>query len=145
MDSESLINAHERKLKEVNAKASLQARNEIQDFSSSYLQRVLCSIDDDQVRQLACDMVTDSMPQLSRIHTKYATILEDRDRLHILVPERIYNWKNALLLLKINQLKAEIARADASQQPQLMQELQRLYNIRHEMAACIGDRVVNPK
>ena len=145
MDSAGIINAHERKLNSAKAKAALQAQKELQDYSCGYLQRVLCSIDDDHVRQLACDMVTDSMPQLSRIHTQYAVIIEDRDRLLSLVPDRLYNWKNALLLLKINNLKSEIATADSSRLPQLMEQLQELYNIRHQLAAIIGDRVVNPK
>ena len=144
MDSAALINAHERRLKSVTAQADLQAKNEIQDFSCSYLQRVLCSADDDPMRQLACDLATDDMPQLSKIHTQFAVIVEDRDRLVILVPERIYNWKNALLVLKINELKAEIAQADPGQQPKLMEQLQELYDLRHKIAAIIGDRVVNP-
>ena len=144
MDSEALINAQDRKLKAVNAKATLKAQKEKQEFSCSYLQRVLCSIDDEQVRQLSCDIATESLPQLSKIHTQFAVIVEDRDRLPILVPERLYNWKNALLLLKINRLKSEIANASPEQLPQLMEKLQELYKVRHKLAAVIGDRVVNP-
>ena len=145
MDSAALINAHERKQQSVNARANVKAQKQLQEFSSDYLQRVLCSIDDDQVRQLACDMVTDSMPQLSKIHTQFAVIVEDRDRLITLVPERLYNWKNALLLLKINELKSQIAHADPSSLPQLLEQLQELYKVRRELAVYIGDRVVNPK
>jgi hypothetical protein len=90
-------------------------------------------------------MATDSMPQLSKIHTQYAVIVEDRDRLITLVPERIFNWKNALLLLQINNLKAQIATAQPEQQIELIQRLQRLYDTRHKLAAVLGDRVVNPK
>ena len=137
LDSTALINAHERKQQEVNARANAMAIKELQQFNSSYLQRILCSIDDDSVRQLACDLVTDNMPQLSKIHSQFAVILDERDKLLDLVPERLYNWKNAILVQRINQLKLEIAQADAEQ-------LQDLYKIRHELAAFIGDRVVNP-
>ncbi len=145
MDSTALINAHERKQKNADARANVRAQKELQEFSSDYLQRVLCSIDDDSVRQLACDMATDSLPQLSKIHTQFAVIVEDRDRLVSLVPERLYNWKNALLVLKINELKARIAQADSTVLPQLLEQLQELYKVRHELAVYIGDRVVNPK
>ena len=84
------------------------------------------------------------MPQLSKIHSQFAVILDERDKLLDLVPERLYNWKNAILVQRINQLKLEIAQADAEQQPSLMKQLQDLYKIRHELAAFIGDRVVNP-
>ena len=144
LDSAALINAAERKEKAVNAKASIKAKNEEMEFSSGYLMKVLCSIDDDHVRQLACEIATDNMPQLSKIHTQYAIILEERDRLVTVVTERLYNWKNALLIQQINETKSQIAHADSSELPQLMQHLQNLYSLRHELAAIIGDRVVNP-
>ena len=145
LDSAALINARDRKKKEVESKASLMARDELRDFSSDYLLRQLCSLDDDEVRQLACDLAADSLPQLSKIHTQFAVIVEDRDRLLSLVPKRLYNWKNALLLQKINQTKSQIAQATADQLPALMEHLQQLYEVRHRIAAQIGDRVVNPK
>jgi len=144
LDSAALINAAERKEKAVNAKASIKAKNEEMEFSSGYLMKILCSIDDDPVRQLACEIATDNMPQLSKIHTQYAVILEERDRLVTVVTERLYNWKNALLIQQINETKSQIAHADSSELPQLMQHLQNLYSLRHELAAIIGDRVVNP-
>ena len=144
MESAALINAQERKAKEVNAKANAMAMREQMEFSCDYLQRVLCSIDDDEVRQLACDLATDNLPQLSKIHTKYAVIVEERDRLLTVVPQRLYNWKNALLTRRINETREQIAHADAAQQPALMEYLQGLYKVRQQLAACIGERVVNP-
>ena len=144
LDSIALINAQERREKAVNARASVKAKNELAEFSSSYLQKVLCSIDDDQVRQLACDLATESLPQLSKIHTQFAVIVEERDKLLNIVPERLYNWKNALLVLRINDTKQKIAHAAADELPQLMEHLQQLYGVRHQLAAIIGDRVVNP-
>lgn len=145
MDSAALINAMEQKRQAINARATLRAQQAQQQFSCDYLQRALCSLDDDALRQLACDIATESLPQLSRIHTKYTVIVEDKDRLPSLVPKRLYNWKNALLVQKINETKAQIATAPAEQQPQLMEYLQELYKVRHQLASVIGDRVVNPK
>ena len=139
------ITAQDRKKKAVEAKASVMAKNEMLEFSSDYLLKALCSIDDDEVRQLACDLAADNLPQLSKIHTQYAVIVEDRDRLRNLVPERLYNWKNALLNQHINETKDQIAHADANQLPGLMEYLQELYKVRRALATKIGDRVVNPK
>ena len=81
LDGSALINAYERKQKAVNARAAVKAKNELMDFSSSYLSKILCSIDNDDVRQLACDLATDNLPQLSKIHTQFAVIVEERDKL----------------------------------------------------------------
>ena len=140
-----VINAHDRKKKSVLARANLETKNQLMEFSSDYLIKALCSIDDDAVRQLACELATDSLPQLSKIHTQYAVILEERDKLLSLVPDRLYNWKNALLVQRINETKARIANANAEELPELIEHLQGLYNVRHKLAAIIGDRVVNPK
>ena len=144
MDSASLINAQERKEKAAAARANVRANNDLKEFNSGYLIKVLCSLDDDEVRQLACDLAAENLPQLSKIHTQFATIVEERDKLLSLVPEQLYNWKNALLLMRINDMKAKIAHADPEQQPHLMEQLQELYRVRHQLAAIIGDRVVNP-
>ena len=145
LDSAALINAQERIRKNVEAQANLMIKNEQQQFSSNYLMKVLCSIDDDEVRQLACDLAADNLPQLSRIHTQFAVILEEQDRLLTLVPVRLYNWKNAILVQRINEVKSRIAHAQADELPQLMEHLQQLYDVRHKLAAYIGDRVVNPQ
>ena len=144
LDSAALISAQERKEKEVLSRANVKAKQAETEFSSSYLMKALCSIDDDDVRQLACDLATDNLPQLSKIHTQFAVILEERDKLLSLVPDRLYNWKNALLVQAINVIKERISHASAEELPQLMEHLQKLYSVRHELAAVIGDRVVNP-
>ena len=144
LDSAALISAQERKEKEVLSRANVRAKQAETEFSSSYLMKALCSIDDDDVRQLACDLATDNLPQLSKIHTQFAVILEERDKLLSLVPDRLYNWKNALLVQAINVIKERISHASAEELPQLMEHLQKLYSVRHELAAVIGDRVVNP-
>ncbi len=145
MDSAALIAAHERMEMSVNAEAEVKRMHEQQQFSSDYLLKILCSLDEDAVRQLACDLAADNLPQLSKIHTQYAVIIEERDKLVTLVPERIYNWKNALLVLKINEAKQQIAQASPDQLPALIEYLQQLYQVRHELARRIGNRVVNPK
>ena len=144
LDSNAMIMARERKEISVKAKANARAHHDLLEFSSDYLLRILCSIDDDEIRQLACDLAADNLPQLSKIHTQFAVIVEERDKLITVVPERLYNWKNALLVQKINQTKQQIAHADPSQLPELMEYLQELYKVRHQLAAVIGDRVVNP-
>ena len=61
-----------------------------------------------------------------------------------LVPQMIFNWKNAIVTQRINETKSQIAVAPAEEQPRLMEYLQELYKVRHQLAAYIGDRVVTP-
>lgn len=145
LDSTALILALEQKEKSVNAKANARANNELMEYNCGYLMKALCSLDEDPVRQLACELAAENLPQLSKIHTQFAVIVEERDKLIHLVPERLFNWKNAILVQRINDLKSKIAQASPDEQPQLMEQLQGLYATRHKLAAFIGDRVVNPK
>ena len=144
LDSTALINAQERIDKAVNALAIAKANSERQEFNCNYLMKILCSIDDDDVRDLAFELAVDNLPQLSKIHTQFAVILEEKDRLMTLVPQMIFNWKNAIVTQRINETKSQIAVAPAEDQPRLMEYLQELYEMRHQLAQVIGDRVVNP-
>lgn len=144
MGSTDFIYAQENKEKAAMAQAEVKARHERLEFSCGYLVKALCSLDDDEVRQLACELAADNLPQLSKIHTQYSVIIEERDKLLSLVTKGLYNWKNALVVLKINEMKSLIAKASPEEQPQLLEQLQQLYNVRHQLAAIIGDRVVNP-
>lgn len=145
LDSTALILAQEQKEKSATASAIVKSNNELMEYNCGYLMKALCSLDDDSVRQLACELATENLPQLSKIHTQFAVIVEERDKLIHLVPERLFNWKNAILVQRINDLKSKIAQASPDEQPQLMEQLQGLYATRHKLAAFIGDRVVNPK
>lgn len=144
-DSAALINAHERMEKEIQARATVKAKNELKEYRSDYLMKVLCSLDDDEVRQLACDLAADNLPQLSKIHTQFAVIVEERDKLLPTVQKSLYNWKNALIVKRIDDMKRLIASAAPQELPRLMEQLQELYSVRHQLAAIIGDRVVNPR
>ena len=81
---------------------------------------------------------------LSKIHTKYGSIKTDLDKLDILVPQAIYNLKDALILCNIKETQRElIEKKDNTDE--LLKYLQELYDLRRELAKYLGDRVVNPK
>jgi len=143
MDSAALIHALERKQKAVEAQATARERKQIKEYRSNYLEKLLCSHIDDAVRNLACEMAAEPY-QLSKIHTQFATIVDEIDRLPQLVDEMIYNWKNALVEELIRQVKEQIGNASSEQQIVLMQQLQEYYELRRQLATLIGDRVVTP-
>lgn len=113
-------------------------------FRTHYLEKILCSHQDDDIRQVSSDLASEPYT-LSKIHTEYATIATELDRLQTLVPEAINNWKNALVVRRINEVQMEIQTAPSDKAEELMIELQQLYATRSQLSKLIGDRVVNPK
>ena len=115
----------------------------INDFRRTFLERRLCSHPNDEVRKLACDIVSEPY-QLSKIHTQYATIATEFDRLNTLVPDAINNWKYAIVEQQIKKLKNALDHATADEQTQLMEQMNHLYAMRRELAKITGERVVTP-
>ncbi|MBR3100821.1 MAG: DNA primase [Muribaculaceae bacterium] len=128
----------------VQARITANMASKVNEFSRNYLERRLCSHLDDEIRLTALDMVSEKY-QLSKIHTQYATIATEMDRLLTLVPEALYNWKNALLDHQIKQIQSQLKQStDPEAQKSLLEQLQQLYVGRSEIAKYIGERVVNP-
>lgn len=121
-------------------------RRKIDDFSASYLSRLMCSSPDDIVRNLATEMVTEKHI-LSKVHTKYAKVDTEQETLNELVPRTIHELKDAILWTQIMDIKAEIARLkdDYGKVIELMKEIRELDSARSELAKLIGDRVIAPR
>jgi len=143
MDSHAMIHAMEREQKQIEARANAQAMSKLREYRAGYLMKILCSHPDDEVRQLAGEMAIEPY-QLSKIHTQFATVVDEIDKLPALVEDVLYNWKNALLDTLINQMKQRMANSSPQEQPALMQELMGLYDLRRNLSQLIGVRVVNP-
>ncbi len=115
----------------------------VNDYRASYLSQHLCSHQDDDVRNTSSELVSEKY-SLSKIHTEFATIPTELDRLGTLVPSAIYNWKAAIVEQRINELKQSIAVTESQEQVMdFMQQLQALYETRSMLAKVTGERVVN--
>lgn len=138
-------NELQKREQELRASVDEQVAQRITIFRQNYLERRLCSHPDDDIRNLACDLVTEKH-QLSKIYTQNAYVATEFDRLLSLVPKSIYTWKNALIADQIKSLQAQMqsGRLDKDN-TQLLQRLQELYRVRSQLAKLIGDRVVNPR
>lgn len=137
------ISAMEKALTE---KVDEDFQRRIDDFSESYLAKLLCSSPDDTVRNLATEMVVEKHI-LSKVHTKYSRIDTERDLLGELVPRTIHELKDAILWTQILDIKAEIAenKDDYDKVISLMKKIRELDSARSELAKLIGDRVVAPR
>lgn len=131
---------------EERCKGQVDAENakKILDYRMLYLEKRLCSHPDDDVRSEATNLVSEKYV-LSKIHTEYATIVTEYDKLNTLIPGAIYNWKLAIVNERIKANQAAMTGASAEQQTELVKELMNLYYTRQQLAKLVGERVVNAK
>ncbi len=130
---------------EITAAVEQQVAQRIDLYRQCYLEKRLTSHPDDDVRDLATDLVTEKH-QLSKIYTQNGYVATEFDRLFTLVPKAINAWKNAVIADKIRSLQAQMQHSGSTaESAQLLQRLQELFRVRSELAKLIGDRVVNPK
>ena len=120
-------------------------KNKLIDFEKEYLEKRLCSDQDDEIRQTTLDLVIEKEP-LSKVHTRLSDMESEYDRLRDLVSLSLNVWKDALLSQRIKEIQEEIkllcqASGDINRVEQLMQELSQLRAIRKQL---IGDRVIIP-
>lgn len=145
---ESMLNIQdvEKKEKELENRIEEYRKSQICEFQKYYLEKKLCSHQDDEIRRVALDLVSDKH-YLSKIHTRYGSIKTDLERLDNLIPQAIYNWKNALIQCQIkdNQKRLPELATNVIKLEEALKRIQELYDLRKELAKYLGDRVVNPK
>lgn len=100
---------------------------------------------DPEISKLASDLATDRY-QLSKVHTKYQNIAQDKDRLMDIVPTLVISFKNAIvndelrhLLQKLNDpsLATDNVRCE-----ELMKQYKDMKEVEKAMAKRLGERVV---
>ena len=114
-------------------------------FRLNYILKPMINSDNDTIRKYATDYAADKYV-LSKIHTKYAKIETERDMLSKFFPRSIYELKNEILLLKINEIKEQIKSAsdDPVRQIELLTKHTQMLELTKAFAKLIGDRVLVP-
>lgn len=140
------MGAIERAEKELDERLDAARAEELDTFDQQWAEKILISSPDDAVRTLATDLAADRH-QLSKIHTKYAHVETERERLQILVPRAVYELKYALLELELRSITRRIAAAagDFALQQQLMQRIVELSEVRKELARYLGERTLSAR
>lgn len=145
---ESMLNIQdvEKKERELENRIEEYRKSQIREFQKYYLEKKLCSHQDDEIRRVALELVSDKH-YLSKIHTRYGSIKTDLERLDNLIPQAIYNWKHALIQCQIkdNQKRLPELATNVIKLEEVLKRIQELYDLRKELAKYLGDRVVNPK
>ena len=111
----------------------------------NYLEKNLLSHPDSSIRKLVTDLAAERH-QLSRVHSRFAPVVTEQERLSELVPRAIFELKDAILHQQINELNARIKEVsnDSELTQQLLQELIEKTKIRAEFAKYLGERIVTP-
>lgn len=141
------IDSIQREEKALQERIDSQINAEKMLFQSSFLEKKLCSDENDTVRNTAIELVSDKY-QLSKVHTKFSNIETEADRLNELIPTAILSWKDAILAFNIRKIQEQIKEAAKAGDLQKMQELlaaqNNLKSLQQQFAKLLGDRVIIP-
>ena len=141
------IDSIQREEKALQERIESQINAEKMLFQSSFLEKKLCSDENDTVRNTAIDLVSDKY-QLSKVHTKFSNIETEADRLNELIPTAILSWKDAILAFNIRKIQEQIKEAAKAGDLPKMQELLAVQNnlksLQQQFAKLLGDRVIIP-
>lgn len=117
----------------------------VQDFEADYICKALINSPDDTLRTLTSQLICERQP-LSKIHSKYAPVAGDRDRLAELVPGAVNTLKNAILECEYASIREQLAEAtDPEHYLPLMTRQLQLKQMIKEMAHYLGDRIIPPR
>lgn len=100
---------------------------------------------DMEISRLAAVLVTDPYT-LSKIHTKFATVEEEKDKLDQLIPRVVNELKDAMMQQKLKEINEKIRAAtleqDADLVVQLMGDMKAINDVRSQLAKALGERIV---
>ncbi len=119
-------------------------------FTTNYIASRLASSEDDEIRLLTADLVADKY-QLSRVHTKFAQVPTEVERLPGYVERAVYELKDAILQCRGNQLRMQLSAmsadpaADINAISSLMQQIAELNAVRAQFAKYLGERIIAPR
>lgn len=127
-----------RRLEEQSADCDMQ-------FAERYVEQRLCSSDDDCIRRIATELVSEKH-HLSKIHSKFAKVETERDRLIDLVPRAVFELMYGILEYDINSTERLLAAAtDKAEIDRLMRDFIQKKATQQQFARFLGERIVAPR
>lgn len=140
--SVSEIKARELRLEE---RLNNEYTSAMTDYAEHYAEQHLCSSDEDKIRLLATELISDRH-HLSKIHSKYAKVATERDRLLELVPRSLYELMYGIIEYDITNLSKELKTAKGEENIQkLLRQLIDKKNLQQQFAKYLGERIVSPR
>ena len=140
--------AIERAERELDERIAAEGAAAIDGYACNYIERALESDPDDVTRRIATELATERH-QLSKIHTKFAHVETERERLGVLVPRAVAELKYATVELRLHQCRKEMMAAQQRNNPDeiisAMRSMQELNQIKMELARFLGERILSPR
>lgn len=140
--------AIERAERELDERIAAQSEAAMDEFACNYIERALISDPDDTLRRVATELVSERH-QLSKIHTKFAHVETERERLTVLVPRAIAELKYATVELRLHRCRKSLMAAqrsgDSTQIIDAMRTMQELNSVKMELARYLGERIVSAR
>ncbi|MDE6339000.1 MAG: DNA primase [Muribaculaceae bacterium] len=121
----------------------------IREFAKDYPGKELASHELGDVRSTAIELIRERH-QLSHIYMRDNNVIEkEEDKLELLVPRAMTEWKNELLNIRIKNLFTQFreisGKGDTEAENRIMLEINNLMRIRSQVAKDIGERIISPK
>lgn len=145
--AEQNLSVAEIKIREAQAMSRLRTDydNQYLDFAQHYIERHLCSSSDDDIRTVATELVAERH-HLSKIHSKFAKIDSERERLIEHVPRALYELFYGILLYEIREIELQLADPlHAAETNELLGKYMELKSNQQEFAKYLGERVIGPR
>lgn len=121
------------------------------EFARYFIEQRLSSHHDDDVRKTVTEAMHEEQP-LSNIYLRNNPVSERKmeiDRMRVLVPRGVLEWKNELLNQRIRgkmkQLDSMLGHADPVEQQKILLEIQTLMEKRGQLGKVMGDRTIGKK
>ncbi len=129
--------------KKIRSAVAKEVEDNIAIFRANYLERILCSAENDEVRNAAYDMVTERY-RLSKIHSLWGSVASGVERLKPLVNSALNVWRLTVVMHKAQELERRIQSTDIDEGLRLMAELDRTKRLLADLSKASGERVVVP-
>lgn len=146
--SDLSIREIEKAEKKLEAELGEYRTESITEFTKDYPGRQLASHEDSNIRNTVTELIRERH-QLSHIYLRDNNVVErDEDKLSMLVPRAITEWKSEILNIKLKDLFTKFheisGKGDHEAENKLMMEMNSLMRIRSQVAKDIGDRILSP-
>ena len=123
-------------------------REMVDEFVCQWPSRNLASHEDDTIRNTVTDLLQEKH-HLSRMYSNVPESDREENRLEMLVPRAITEWKSEILNQQIRKLLREfhdgISQMDIEKEQRYQAHLRSLMKLRSLIAKEIGDRILLPK
>lgn len=117
------------------------------DFARGYAMRELASHEDDTIRNLTTEAMSERH-RLSQIYSREHPVECEEDKLFNLLPTALTVWKNGILEQRLNGLFARFreitGKGNFAEERELQSRIAELMRLRSEVAKNIGDRILYP-